>query len=256
MSRATADRRVLETVLGAALSCALILASTPTSAVVIRHDRADADALRLGERFVAAGRVLPDGGCTLIAPTWALTAAHVAASIAAGDRVQFGDLTYPVQRTIVHPQGTGPRGVPPEVDLALIELGTPVTAVTPVSLYRKRDEQGQRLFIVGYGDYGTAGTALTRGDGRRRAVTNVVNDAGPRRIFMAFDEPPPGSEFEGVGGPGDSGGPALLEEDGVLFVAGVSSGSMNGKPGQYGVTDVYTRVSSYIAWIEQAMGGR
>jgi hypothetical protein len=29
---------------------------------------------------------------------------------------------------------------------------------------------------------------------------------------------------------------------------------MNGKPGQYGVTDVYVRVSSYAAWIDETIG--
>ena len=94
---------------------------------------------------------------------------------------------------------------------------------------------------------------LKRADGKRRAVTNMVDDAGPKRIFMRFDEPPNATEFEGVGGPGDSGGPALLEKNGKLFLAGVSSGSMNGKPGEYGVVDVYTRVGSYLGWIEKVL---
>ncbi len=28
---------------------------------------------------------------------------------------------------------------------------------------------------------------------------------------------------------------------------------MNGKPGTYGVTDVYTRIGSYVAWIKAAI---
>ena len=237
------------------LACLLLLLSE-ASAVVIRHDKTDPDTLRLAARFEAAGRVLPDGGCTLIAPTWVLTAAHVAASLAPGREVQFGERKYAVKRTVLHPEGTSPRGVPPEVDLALMELAEPVMGVKPVELYRGRKELGQTAFIVGYGDYGTPRAPLDHSDARRRAVANVVSDAGPRRIFMRFDEPPKGHEYEGVGGPGDSGGPAFLEEGGTLFIAGVSSASMDGKPGQYGVTDVYTRVSSYVAWIEAAMKPR
>jgi secreted trypsin-like serine protease len=83
----------------------------------------------------------------------------------------------------------------------------------------------------------------------------VIDDAGPKRIFMTFDAPPAGAALEGVGAPGDSGGPAFIEVDGRLRLAGVSSASMNGKPGTYGVVDVYTRVSAYVDWIERTIAG-
>lgn len=237
------------------LALALLAAPANPTAVVIRHDRTDAEALALGTRFVAVGRVLPDGGCTLIAPTWAVTAAHVAASIGQDGEVQFGGRVYRVKRTVIHPEGGARWGVPPEVDLALIEFAEPVDNIAPIPLYEGRDEQGKTLYIVGNGDYGNPRDGIRRSDGQRRAVTNTVNDAGPRRLFMRFDEPPAGSEQEGVGAAGDSGGPALVEEGGRVWVAGVSSASMDGKPGQYGVTDVYTRVSAYAAWINGVMSG-
>ncbi len=237
------------------LLLALGVLSSPGS-VVIRDDRADADALRLAQPFDAAGRVLADGGCTLIAPTWVVTAAHVAAGIRPGSLIQVGPRTYSVKRTVIHPEGTAPEGMPPEVDMALVELAEPVQDIAPAVLYRGSDELGKTLFIVGYGDYGTPSAGLRHTDGRRRAVTNIVDDAGPRRIFMRFDAPPGGTQYEGVGGPGDSGGPALLQEGGKIWLVGVSSASMNGRPGQYGVTDVYTRVSSYVQWIDQIIAGR
>jgi hypothetical protein len=231
----------------------IALTSLGADAVVIRHDRSGADSLKLAERFAAVGRVLPDGGCTLVAPTWAITAAHVAASLGPGAQVAFGDRTVDVKRAVLHPEGTAQRGVPPEVDLALLELGAPVRGVTPLPLYRGRDELGATLVIVGYGDFGSPGAPLQRTDGRRRAASNVVVDAGPRRLFMKFDAPPAGVDLEGVGGPGDSGGPALIDVGGVWHVAGVSSASMDGRPGQYGVTDVYTRASSYAEWISNTI---
>jgi hypothetical protein len=182
-----------------------------------------------------------------------ITAAHVAAPLVPGDKIQFGDDLYAVKRTVLHPEGTAPRGRPPEVDLALVELAEPVTDITPVELYRGGAEMGLELFIVGFGDFGKPSTGLSHGNGVRRSVTNIVDDAGPRRIFMKFDAPPAGTEFEGVGAAGDSGGPALLVDDGKQYIAGVSSASMDGKPGQYGVTDVYTRVSAYLPWIDSVI---
>ncbi len=231
-----------------------VLSLPRAMAVALRHDKDIAEAERIGVPFDAVGRVVPDGGCTLIAPTWVITAAHVAASLPTGAYVQFGERKFLVKRSIIHPDGIAPRGQPPEVDLALLELAEPVPGIKPVELYRAHKEAGQTLYIVGYGDFGDPHSGFRHTDGKRRAVTNVVADVGPRRIFMVFNKPPKGTDFEGVGGPGDSGGPALLQRVGSVFLVGVSSASMNGRPGQYGVTDVYTRVSSYVDWIDQAIG--
>lgn len=234
---------------------ALCVQAAPLHAVVIRHDRPDADALALGRRFAAAGRIMPDGGCTLIAPSWAVTAAHVAARLRPGSLVEFEDTPYAVKRVIAHPDASAPAGAPPDVDLALIEFTARVEGVEPVSLYAGRDELGRQAVIVGYGDFGVAGVLFQRTDGKRRAVTNEIDNAGPKRVFMTFDAPPAGSTLEGVGAPGDSGGPAFIEADGRLLLVGVSSASMNGKPGTYGVVDVYTRISSYVDWIERTIAG-
>ena len=124
-------------------------------AVVIRHDKGDTDVLRLGQRFEAVGRVLPDGACTLVAPTWVATAAHVAASITADSKIQFGNKKYAVKRTVIHPEGVKRKGRPPEVDLALVELAEPVKKIKPIELYKEGKELGKTFFIVGYGDYGS-----------------------------------------------------------------------------------------------------
>ena len=240
----------------AAIGVVIAAAAPSALSIVIRHDRGEAASLERAKPFDAAGRILPDGGCALVAPGWAVTAAHVAASLPGGARVEFGGRAYQVRRVILHPEGRAPRGVPPEVDLALLELADPVAGIAPLPLYRGRAELGKTLVLVGYGDFGSPNAPLARSDGRRRAATNVVADAGPRRLFLRFDAPPRGTDLEGIGGPGDSGGPALLEENGRAYLAGVSSASAEGKPGHYGVTDIYTRVSSYADWIDKTIAER
>lgn len=223
------------------------------TAVILRHDAPDDRSLALGREFPQAGRVLPEGGCTLIGPQWALTAAHVAQSVKPGlGRVSFEGREYAVKRVVVHPQGALKPQEPPEVDLALLELVHPVDGIRPAILNRQDDEVGQIVHVVGHGDLGDGKNAPRRGDLQRRAGTNVVSDAGPLRIFLRFDKPPAGTDLEAVGGPGDSGGPALRRKGDDIVLVGVSSASMGGKPGRYGVTDVYVRVSRFVDWIEKS----
>ncbi len=234
----------------------MLLASSLASAVVWRHDATPAAVLALGAKFPAVGRVRPDGSATLIAPTWVLTAAHVGAIIKADSTVEFEGKRYAVKRVVLHPRGSADPArpnQPPEVDLALLELATPVTGIAPLALYRSTGEQDQALAIVGYGDFAAAGAPLVRTDGQRRAVMNAVADAGPKRLFFPFDAPPSGEPLEGMGAPGDSGGPALIKVGAGWQVAGVSSGAQ-GEPGAYGSTDIYVRVSSHLDWIDATLG--
>lgn len=239
------------------VALAAVVVATAASAVVWRHDAAPEAALALAAKHPAVGRVLPDGSATLIARQWAVTAAHVAERIAKDGELEFGSKRYAVRRVHIHPQGHGPAGQPPEVDLALVELATPVAGIEPVAIHRGRDELERVMTIVGCGDFGPARAPRTHQDGRCRAVTNAVADAGPKRLFFVFDAPPAGSPLEGIGVAGDSGGAALVEVGGAWQLAGVSSGG-NGPPGAYGTEDIYTRVSTYADWIDrtlQAPGG-
>ena len=57
--------------------------------------------------------------------------------------------------------------------------------------------------------------------------------------------------LEGVSGPGDSGGPALIESPGVSKLAGLSVASSGRPPGTYGNLEFYSRVSLDVDWIQE-----
>jgi hypothetical protein len=248
MSRTRLTRGVAGTVL-------LTLMVGPAGAIVGRHDRDDDAYVQLGKEYRCVCRVARDGQGVLIGPHWVLTAAHVAQPVTAGkDVVHFGDRDFRVKRVVIHPGGHATGDRPPEDDVALLELQKAVKHVRPAQLYREHDEVGKTIVVAGYGDVGDGRSKPRRGDGRLRAARNVITEAGPKRIFFTFDAPPAGDPLEGVSGPGDSGGPALYEQDGRLYTVGISQASANGRPGRYGVTEVYMRVSSYVDWIAGVVG--
>jgi hypothetical protein len=89
-----------------------------------------------------------------------------------------------------------------------------------------------------------------------RWATNKVTQALENYLTFSFDAPPQAMDLEGISGPGDSGGPALIEVDGKTFVVGVSSANDDrgaAGPCRYGSTEYYARVSAVAGWIEKTM---
>jgi|GEM_PF-144571 len=229
----------------------LLFAATPAAPIVIRHDKQAAASIELARPFTATVRCEPDGSGTLIDDRWVLTAAHVARLFSPFQpRMEIDGELRAVRQVRFHPKGQEAGDRPPEVDLALVELEEPVEGIRPVPLYREREELGRPVVVVGYGDHGKPGAPFAHPDGRRRAATNTVANAEGRRLHLVFDEPPSGTELEGVGGPGDSGGSLYLQTEEGPVLLGVSSGSTGGPPGSYGVTDLYVRVSDFLEWID------
>ncbi len=229
-----------------------VLAVTSPLAIVIRHDRDDARYQELGKQFPAVARILPDGTGVLIAPQFVLTAAHVARGARNGSpSVEIEGREYPVERIFIHPEWhSGPH------DIAVFKLDRPVRGVTPAMLYSAGDEVGREITFVGYGDFGTGLTGPKTMDGIKRGATNVIDSVDDVWLFFRFDKPTDGTELEGVSGPGDSGGPALLTQGGKVYTLGVSvfADGDNG-PGRYGVREGYTRVSTHRDWIESILSG-
>jgi Trypsin len=210
--------------------------------VILRHDRPDRECVVDEADWPAIVTFFGgDGGGTVVAGRWVLTAAHTAANIPAGHRFPVGGVETPVRRVVAHPAG---------IDLALVELDCRGAGVAPILLYDRDDEAGREAMLLGRGDFGNGLEGVLGTDRRLRRVTNRVESADARWLRFGFEAPPAGTALEGVGGEGDSGGPALIRGGAGLRVAGVSSWQDHDGPlGTYGCMEHYTRLSPHVTWI-------
>jgi hypothetical protein len=164
--------------------------------------------------------------------------------------------------------GVTPRRVhfPPQLmpDLALLEFA-PNTFTTWYEPYRKDDEKGKLVAVVGYGyTFRAEGGTLRQvqnSDGVRRAGFNRVSVVTDLQLRMDFDAPGAPDAY-GDGGPvdkecivagHDSGGPSLIRDtDGKWKVAGIHEALADGVT--FGGRFYDVRVSRFIGWLDSVMG--
>lgn len=255
----------------------LLLALLPAAAsfgIVIRHDKSDfryrveaADYPQLFFLHTRFGHKVCVA--TLISPRWALTAAHCAQQTPLLETfanhedfpLVIAGQSYRVENLVLHPDfDTGDEMK--NTDLALIGLDRDVAGVTPAGLYRDRDEANRVFELLGWGFTGIGTLGMSSNDGNFRRAENRVVKAGQWLEFLFDDPRAPHSQalaLEGVPGLGDSGGPALLETDDGLVLAGIAVGELEeGKSpehqGLYGTVQLYERVSSHLDWIDDVIG--
>lgn len=245
----------------------------PAQGIVVRHDTADSayvvDAARYPQLFHLHAR-LHKKICmaTLIAPEWAITAAHCLEQTPILDTLgrdapyalEIAGAQYWIADYRMHPTyQAGPllRGV----DLALLRLDRAVPAVRPARLNRNLDEVGKVVQLLGWGHTGSGITGRRGNDGKFRRAENSVS-AADQWLRFRFDDPrewhSPALPLEGVPGLGDSGGPALIETDAGLLLLGVALGELEGEDedrnqGRYGATEIYERVSLHVEWIDSVL---
>lgn len=228
------------------LAAAALAAALPASALVLRADRDDAEYLELATRYASAVPLGSYGEGALVAPRWILTSANVARAMreAKGTlRMRIGAAERDVQGIFT----------PPEGDIALVLLREPVEGVETTALYREGDEERHAVVIASHGAAGRIGEPAVVRDGRARAAINTVDRVEARVLGLRLKGPDDASDLQGAAAPGDEGAPAFLEKKGRLFVAGIAQGPRGGAVPRVGDWDLYTRVSAYAEWIDEAM---
>ena len=252
------------------LSLILVSFSDTTSneqnSMLIRHDKDEAEFLKIAEQFQQYMCHVNLPGCesTIVADQWALTAAHCAIEIVNEFRdgrkhfVVINDIEIEVDKVIMHPSWTASRD---ENDIALLHLKQKPIGALQAKLYTDTDELDKLVYMVGGGDKGNGIIGENGNDGKQRGATNRIERANEKWLFWTFDHPDTKTkyltEFEGISGPGDSGGPAFILKDDIVYLAGISSGQdpKGGDDGLYGVEEFYTRISKYIQWINDEITG-
>jgi secreted trypsin-like serine protease len=257
-------------------SLVLLAASSTASAVVIRHDVDDSKYRIPASEFPALVDMPGEGHGVLIAPQWAVTAAHTIRGTSDLQHVTINGVSRDVERVVVH---TGYKTLPQALidqamasgeamlivvflassdDIALIKLTQAVTDVVPVELYKDSNEPGQTAKIVGKGATGTGTTGHSPNGPNRtglRRAFNTITSAHDRWLCYVFDEAPKALPLEGTLGNGDSGGPVLLQSGDQWVLAGLGSWKVaqgdvrTARPGRYGQTSCNVRLSHYVEWI-------
>ena len=152
----------------------------------------------------------------------------------------------------------GPNGC--DVAVLVFEEGVlSSNGKSPVSLpvYPFSDEVGSLMTLYGYGLSGDAAD-LSRGcnraseDGKFRRAQNIVTDTSDGVIRYQMNNNG-GLDLEGTAQDGDSGGAATITKNGVTYLIGANSGTMERNSCDYGSIDEYVRLSEHYDFIAKTL---
>ena len=255
----------------------LLLCTTfvaPSFAIIIRHDVGPAR-YEVRESSYPSVFFLEEQGnrkvcaATVIHQQWALTAAHCVEQTLLGNTlangrdfaVLVGGQDREIDAVIIHPEFDIENAA--DVDLALLRFKQASTTPRAMQLHLQELEPDSIVTLLGWGYFGLGTTGRQYNDGSLRLARNRITDVD-RRFKIRFDDPRDRASqalpLEGVPSLGDSGGPALLENEDGLFLIGITVGevTVNGfseeTQGEYGAIAIYEIVALQLDWIETVIG--
>lgn len=258
---------------GATLLIATWLFTLSGYAIIIRHDVAPGDYLLRPNEFPQVFYLEQQGprrvcAATLIDSQWALTAAHCIEETSLGETltngkefmVEIANYPHGIDLVITHP--TYLSELQPEVDLALLRFKSELIAPRPIPINESIRELGEIVTLIGWGYFGLGTTGRQYDDGEKRWARNRITGAD-QRLRSFFDDPRASDNsalpLEGTLGLGDSGGPALMDTEDGLRIAGIVIGEIEGMEyseetqGKYGSVAIYERISIHAKWINSVI---
>ena len=269
--------------------------SGQAGAIVIGDGTSDSSYIALGNSaaYSSVGQIYgtTSGGAfaasgVLISSDWVLTAGHVTSGATSltffldsggTDFTRAGAITADSWVSNPNWNGTLSSGY----DLGLIHLSSSASCVgdgtcSTAALYTGTGEINRVGTEVGFGMTGTGSTGATTFDGLKRGGQNMVDTtfrtSGKINRILAADfdsglasDNATGSSnplpLESIIAPGDSGGGLFENLNGTDFLVGITSfisGLLDSVPdSDYGDVAGWTRVSSFVSWIDSvtSLGG-